>query len=397
MSTHALFRPSGAHRWIRCASSLVWEQEYEDTGSRHADEGTAAHTLASLVLEGAHASTHDLLGRRIDVSERSTVLVTDEMAAYIEEYVDYVQLLAADDATLMVEQRVRFGPPCGQDDSDDFAGTADALILRGDHLYVVDLKYGRGVPVSSIANEQLMLYALGGLYTFDGVADIATVTMVIHQPRAGGVSEYTMPAADLRKWGSTTVKKAIKAGRQALKANDRTQLSPGEKTCRWCPAKAACPALRQEVQARTAMDFDDITVPAIDKYHDQALADAMAATDLVEQWLRAVRGEVERRLMQGHDVPGWKLVAGRKGARQWTDTSAVEAALVEALGGAAYEKKILSPAQAEKALRKSPHWDGLSALTRQSEGAPSVAPEADKRSPWTPASASDFDTLTEED
>jgi len=397
MSTHALFRPSGAHRWIRCASSLVWEQEYEDTGSRHADEGTAAHTLASLVLDGAHASTHDLLGRRIDVSERSTVLVTDEMAAYIEEYVDYVQLLAADDATLMVEQRVRYGPPCGQDDSDDFSGTADALILRGDHLYVVDLKYGRGVAVSSIANEQLMLYALGGLYTFDGVADIATVTMVIHQPRAGGVSEYTMPAADLRKWGSVVVKKAIKAGQKVLKANDRTQLSPGEKTCRWCPAKAVCPALRAEVQQRTAMDFDDITVPAIDKYHDQALADAMAATDLVEQWLRAVRGEVERRLMQGHDVPGWKLVAGRKGARQWTDTSAVEAALVEALGGAAYEKKILSPAQAEKALRKSPHWDGLSALTRQSEGAPSVAPEADKRSPWTPASASDFDTLTEED
>jgi hypothetical protein len=164
-----------------------------------------------------------------------------------------------------------------------------------------------------------------------------------------------------------------------------------------CSSDLACPALRQEVQARTAMDFDDITVPAIDKYHDQALADAMAATDLVEQWLRAVRGEVERRLMQGHDVPGWKLVAGRKGARQWTDTSAVEAALVEALGGAAYEKKILSPAQAEKALRKSPHWDGLSALTRQSEGAPSVAPEADKRSPGTPASASDFDTLTEED
>ena len=55
MTAHALFRPSGAHRWIRCTSYLVWEQEYEDIGSRHAAEGTAAHTLASLVLEGVHA------------------------------------------------------------------------------------------------------------------------------------------------------------------------------------------------------------------------------------------------------------------------------------------------------------------------------------------------------
>lgn len=399
MTTHALFRPSGAHRWLYCPSSLVWEQDYEDTGSAHADEGTAAHTLASLVLEHVHASAHDLLGRRIDVSERSTVLVTDEMAAYVEEYVDYVRALAAD-ASLMVEQRVRFGPLCGQDDSDDYAGTADALVLRGDHLYVVDLKYGRGVPVSAIGNEQLMLYALGGLFTFDGVANIATVTMVIHQPRAGGVSEYTMSAAELRKWGGTTVKRALAAGKRVIAARDRTQLSPRESTCRWCPAKAVCPALREAVQAKTALDFDDLDAcdgPRVEEWHNEALSHAMAATDLVEQWLRAVRAEVERRLLAGTPVTGYKLVAGRKGARQWTDTSAAEAALVEALGGAAYEKKILSPAQAEKALRKSPHWQGLAALTRQPEGAPSVAPEGDKRAPWTPVSASDFDTLTEED
>ena len=396
MSTHALFRPSGAHRWIRCASSLVWELEYQDTGSAHADEGTAAHTLAGMVLEGQYASPHDLLGRRIDVNERKTILVSDEMAGFVEEYVEYVRAVA-EGASLMVEERVRFGALCGQDDTDDFAGTADALILRDDHLYVIDLKYGRGVPVSAIANEQLMLYALGGLYTFDGVADIQTVTMVIHQPRAGGVSEYTMPAEALRSWGGTIVKQSIKAGQQALQAGDRTQLSPGEKTCRWCPAKAVCPALREAVQAQTAMDFDDLSLPDVAVYQPDALARAMRATDLGEQWLRAVRAEVERRLLQGAPVPGYKLVAGRKGARQWTDQQAVEAALVEALGGAAYEKKILSPAQAEKALRKSPHWDGIAALTRQSEGAPSVAPEGDRRPPWTPVSADAFDDITEED
>ena len=40
-------------------------------------------------------------------------------------------------------------------------GTADCILTQGNTLYVIDFKYGKGVPVSAKENPQMMLYALG--------------------------------------------------------------------------------------------------------------------------------------------------------------------------------------------------------------------------------------------
>lgn len=62
-------------------------------------------------------------------------------------------------------------------------GTGDCLIIANKTLYIIDLKYGRGVLVDAEDNPQMMLYALGALNIFDALYDIEEVEMTIFQPR----------------------------------------------------------------------------------------------------------------------------------------------------------------------------------------------------------------------
>ena len=108
----------------------------------------------------------------------------------------------------------------------------------------------------------------------------------------------------------------------------------------------------------------------------------MAAVDLVEQWCKAVRAEVESRLLQGQEVPGYKLVQGKRGARAWTSAEEAEAILksMRLKQDEMYDLKLISPTTAEKVLKESPkRWNRIAPLISQSEGKPSVAPESDKR------------------
>jgi hypothetical protein len=98
-----------------------------------------------------------------------------------------------------------------------------------------------GVKVDADENPQLMLYALGALNEYGVLGDFDTVTMVIHQPRLNHVSEYSIPVSELLTFGDQ-VRQA--AGRVRWH-ND--VLTPGEKQCRFCKAKAVCPALRADM------------------------------------------------------------------------------------------------------------------------------------------------------
>lgn len=57
MTSHAKLSPSSAHRWMNCTGSIILEKNIADTTSEHADEGTAAHFLASECLEQGKDAT----------------------------------------------------------------------------------------------------------------------------------------------------------------------------------------------------------------------------------------------------------------------------------------------------------------------------------------------------
>ena len=89
------------------------------------------------------------------------------------------------------------------------------------------------------------------------------------------------------------------------------------------------------MQDAVGADFEDLTdqdaagaqaaLQNLTPATPQQLTRAMAATDLIEAWCKAVRAEIERLLLAGVPVPGYKLVQGRKGAHAWDCADEVEA------------------------------------------------------------------------
>ena len=371
MVAHARLSASGAHRWINCPGSVQAEEGIKDAASPHAEEGTAAHELAELVLnEGGNC--HAWVGRQL--VENNAWTVTQEMADYVQQYVDYV---AATPGTQQYEQRVSYA-----DWVPEGFGTADAISIdpASKTLYCIDLKYGKGVRVDADNNPQGMLYGLGAYNEIEGIYDIERVVIVIVQPRLDHISEWSISVDDLLRWGAWVSERA-----QETIGPDAKRV-PGESQCRFCKAKATCPALYDFTTRIIASDFDNLDSP--EHLSDERMAEVMSAKKLITGWLDAVESHITERLKAGDDFPGYKLVAGRS-LRQWADEKEAEQALAEQLGDDAYERKLLTPAKAEKALGKT-KAKAIKDLIVKPEGKPVLAPESDKRKPIG-VTADDFD------
>jgi hypothetical protein len=377
---------------MKCAGSPALESVVPDTSSVYADEGTAAHTLASAVLtEGGPAAAR--LGATIRVGEREFE-VTKEMAGHVQSFVDYV-LDMAEGNILLVDQQVPIGHLTGEAGA---TGTADVVILapRLREIVVIDFKYGMGVKVFAAENPQIRHYGLGALEKYSLVADFETAGLIIHQPRLGHVDAEALRVRDLLAYGEEIGSAADEAHEAlalfaagAVPDEMTGYLNPGEEQCRFCRAKADCPALRAEVidvaagLPATAADFAEFfpIVPDAD-LPPNYLAVSMDKVDLVEGWCKAVRAEVERRLLVGQDVPGYKLVTGKMGDRKWTDPAEVEAKMRQAKMRVCdiYDQKLISPTTAEKHLKTSPKtWAYFQQYITRAPGKPSVAPATDPR------------------
>ena len=141
MAAHAKrYSPSAAERWMTCPGSVNACLDLEDKGSKYADEGTAAHELAELILNGADGQA--LVG----ATAANGVEFTQDMLVEVMKYVGYVrELVQATGGTLLTEQRLPLSSITGE----DAHGTADVVIIAGDELIVADLKFGMGVQVDA--------------------------------------------------------------------------------------------------------------------------------------------------------------------------------------------------------------------------------------------------------
>lgn len=382
MSAHAQLSPSSAVRWMTCPGSVRLCEGIPDTSSAASSEGTMMHTVSAMCLE-----TDTDAVDYIDTTDPETGLILQaEQAQAIQTYVDTVRgIVKATGGQLLVEQRLPIWQLTGEDDAH---GTADAVILTEDELIVVDAKFGRGVAVDAEENPQLLMYAAAAYVEHELAYDFKRVRVMIVQPRLGSSPEWTISVAELNEFMAE-----VQFAAQSTREPD-APLVPSPKGCRWCRAKATCPALTTRV-----MDDFDTVVP--ETAHERDLARIMANADMIEQWVKAVRAEVERRLLAGEPVPGYKLVQGKKGNRQWVNPDEAEATLklMRVKHDQMYDYKLASPTSIEKLAKAGAvgprQWTRIQTLITQSEGQPSVAPESDKRPALvTSATVSDFDDVT---
>lgn len=408
---HAKRSPSGAKKRKLCAGSVVLEAGRQDRPSRYAAEGTVAHSVMELCLEPCTRGEHEALDAegfigRVFSADGFEFEVDSEMADKVNEFVAHV-LMHVDPAAgdiLLVEQQVPIGQITGEEDA---TGTADVVGITegGTKLVVLDLKYGRGVRVCASnadgPNEQLCYYGLGALEEQSLFHDIQFVTLGIGQPRLDHFDTVELTVEELREQerrlrGIERRCDSAEADAKAVFFADR-YLSPGEEQCKFCKAKAICPALRGEVldlvgtgQA-VAEDFSDLEVASKDdvafvaEMHDDKggwLGNLMAKLPLVESWISAVRAEAEAELFAGRPVAGFKLVQGKQGNRAWKDTVEATAVLKAARlkVDQMFDQKLKSPTAMEKVLKDKPKvWAKLADHITRSPGQPSVAPESDKR------------------
>lgn len=358
---HALLSASSAHRWLACPPSAVAAELYPDNDTEYTREGTRAHEVAEAVASG-NAWRLQQLASEPDV--------TAEMIEHAHDYAAYVQEHKTSEHTqALFETRVDFSTwvPGG-------FGTCDCILLDDDKLKVIDYKYGAGVPVSAVDNEQMKLYALGAWYDYGFAYDIETIELHIYQPRINNISVYELTLDALMHWAEKTVKPIAEKAAQG-----KGKHCVGSH-CRFCPHAGKCRALTNACTEYVEAHDIRVGVPVLSAYE---VADVLSMTDTINLWLKRVQGQAMATLLEGGEIPGYKLVEGR-GSRDW----ASEEAVAQTLGSAGYspatitKTELLSPAAMEKAIGKKKVAELLDSYIVRKSGAPTLAPESDKRPPY---------------
>ena len=286
---HARLSASRTDRFMSCPGSYRLESlmPYEPAGEAAAI-GTAIHELSEIILSNGQIPAG-----------------TDpDHIAMAQAYANFVNTLVENPRKKLIEVNLDEGlkslhPALG--------GTADAVLVDGDHLHVVDLKTGR-VAVDATDNKQLLTYALGAMRQFKAPERI-TCTMHIFQPRVGH-SKWTITGQDLVDHGER-----LKAAAELALTGD-APTNPSPDACRYCKAKTICPSMREKVQEAARSDFKPDTTVTPEMLDDAAL---------VAAWAEMVQSAAKTQITNGQAITGWTMRAGRK-TKFWKDEAMVREA-----------------------------------------------------------------------
>lgn len=386
---HDLLTPSAFATWANCpAAPLVSKDAPPEPPSQYADEGTRAHRNAYLFAA-------QLAG--LDTSAEGEIDCDDDeaMAHACRGWGAITQRILSkgvDPIDFGFESQVELYPITGR----DARGTVDFWALtQGGTLYVCDLKYGMGVPVRAERNGQLSIYAAALIAELTGGGTpVRRVVLMIYQPRIYDVPSTWEPEPRDFEAFVDDIRERAKRAREVLDKGIAiaSDFRPGESQCKFCKAKTICPALRAKVEEAVAVQFDLIEpakaeaeqtfVPRVPSTPED-LARVLPWLDTIEGWADAVRASALSQMKAGVSVPGFKLVAGRKGARRWAEGAEEAINAMKIRKDALYEKKLITPTKAEKLVRTGAigprQWEKIQGLITQSEGSPTVVPSSDPR------------------
>ena len=373
--SHALLSASGASRWLNCTPSAKLEEQYgEKTFSPYAAEGTLAHELAELYIR---KDTLNEIGEQVFEQRleelMSNDLFSEEMLDVIPTYTEYcaAQLgLAQEDnplAIMEIEQKLDLTEYIPES-----FGTADCVIINDNLMEVIDLKYGKGVPVYAEWNKQLMLYGLGALRKYDVMYDITEICLTIVQPRIDNISSWQISVEELQNWAEEELKPKAK---MAFKGEG--ELQAGE-WCRFCAVKNRC---RKLYEQQIEIAKNEFVEPEL--LTDDEIADIVKRTPKLIEWANSIAEyALNQAVNNNKDWPGLKIVEGRS-LRKWTSEDQVVSALFERCPELSedeiYNMKLKSITDIEKLVGKKRFSELFSDVVVKPQGKPVLVPMEDKR------------------
>lgn len=269
---------SGMQRIALCPGSWLAERAYPEESSEAAEMGTRLHKhmeLGTLPEDPEEAEA-------VEWCRRQEQMLLER----------YVAPMGAD----RVLREVRWWAADGS-----FSGQGDVVYVNEGCALIVDYKFGR-VPVPAAASN-MQLAALAKL-AFDNLAGVDVVFCAILQPFASRqeprVVRYQLAdVPQLRRYFGNLLAEAARPG---------ARLAPGEEQCRYCRARAACPAcgelMVRETQADVAAAWPD--------WAPEKKAEAVRLAGLAKRWAEAVERRAKADLKAGFAIPGFRLSAGRK-------------------------------------------------------------------------------------
>lgn len=371
---HALLSPSSSHRWMNCTPSARLEENIPSTGSAASEEGTVAHELAEHAIRKYLAGEYTPLLDELPVPDeiRNNRYYSSEMERYVTDYVCYVcDIYELEEGAIMSIERkfdlTTYVPEC--------FGSCDCAIVGNTVLNIIDLKYGKGVQVDANGNSQLMMYAIGVLNSLEPHhrAKIEKVRMHIAQVRLGNYSVFEMSAQDLTHWAIHVLRPTAE---KAFAGQGETKVGAH---CKFCKFKAPCRAQRDALvnEFETHGETKALSL--------EEIGDILNKADMFSDWLASVKQFAMSEALSGKHVNGWKLVEGRS-ARVIKD----EAEALKRLTEAGFDRetlintKIKGIGDLERTVGKKPLTVLLDGLIIKPQGAPTLAPESDKREPIQP-------------
>lgn len=359
---------SGSKRWMTCTpsarlESVLPEPKRRPGAANFSEEGTTAHTLAEAKLRRHYGQiTAKEYIAEVD-AVKATPYYDEEFEKYVDDYVLYVRSQIGEGDTPYFEQRVDFSEWVP-----DGFGTADVVILSEHKVRVIDLKFGRGVPVDAKDNPQLRLYALGGWYKYkEAHPNVTEVEYTIHQPRLESITTDATTLDKLLDWAEHVVKpKAKKAW------NGSGEFVPGDH-CQFCKAKPTCRARAEFLNVAAVMEFR--TPPQLT---EAEVTKVLQNASKTKAWL----GDVEeyalnKALEDGELPPGYTI--GKTTTKRKIDDQIAAAIKLRYYGEDIYEPRALkSVSQLEKLVGKGKLGELLGDLIVRPEGEPKLVPAKDE-------------------
>ncbi len=381
MGQHALLSPSAAHRWMNCTAAPRLEADAPDVETEFAQEGTLAHAYCAKKLKS-------FLGLDTTAEDNEIQALAKYHTGEMDEYTDTYKTIVIEkfnearkhtsDAKLLVEVKLDFSTFIP-----DAYGTADAVIIADNVIEIIDFKYGKGVKVSAVENEQMKIYALGAYlkYNFEYIID--EVKMTIVQPRIDNLSEFEIDVENLLDWAGNELtpkaREAYKGGKQ----------NPGN-WCQFCKVKAQCRALAEKcITVAKAHETPGLLNPKI------IASEVLPWLPMVKSWATSMEEFALKQALDGVTFPGYKLVEGRS-VRKITD----EGAVISILAKQGYdESEYMKPStlcgigDLEKLVGKKAFSSLCSEYIIKPAGKPTLVTADDKRPAYNSAD-NDFNDIS---
>lgn len=331
---HSDFGASQAYKRINCLGSRHMEANFPNETSEYAAQGTKAHGVAETMARAAVIDNWALFGTRRAVERayffnrhQSNIIEATEMMDGAEDYVSYIRQILkehTDAKVLLFEFEHAFDLSSLRP---DLYGTCDCILIleyvdqeTGEiivHMHVIDYKFGAGVVVGALENDQLAYYGLGAWHDVHLLYDVTRVSLHIVQPRVKNFDSWTVDI----DWLTTTFRTRLLTAYDA--SRDRNApLTPGDWCASsFCRARGNCPAVVKKAIEVTKEYGQNPLVRQV--WSSDAVA--MEMIGVVRAWAKAREEQIKRKILNGEQTDAtqyFKVVQGRS-SRHWDDENAL--------------------------------------------------------------------------